>query len=59
MKHMYGGHCVLWGVVLPCIYFPCRQDHYPERLGLAFFVNTPWLLHSFFTAASTFLDPVA
>eukprot|EP00434_Breviolum_minutum_P028774 symbB.v1.2.025452.t1/scaffold2469.1/size78468/8 len=34
------------------------QDHYPERLGLAFFVNTPWLLHSFFTAASTFLDPV-
>eukprot|EP00435_Cladocopium_sp_Y103_P070160 s172_g34.t1 len=34
------------------------QDHYPERLGSAFFVNTPWLLHSFFTAASAFLDPV-
>ena len=35
-----------------------HQDHYPERLGSAFFVNTPWLLHSFFTAASAFLDPV-
>ncbi|CAE7683952.1 unnamed protein product [Symbiodinium pilosum] len=34
------------------------QDHYPERLGVAFFVNAPWLLHGFFTAASTFLDPV-
>jgi len=34
------------------------QDHYPERLGVAFFVNAPFLLHSFFTAASTFLDPV-
>ena len=33
------------------------QDHYPERLGLAFFVNTPWLLQGFFNAASTFLDP--
>ena len=35
-----------------------HQDHYPERLGSAFFVNTPWLLHGFFTAASAFLDPV-
>ncbi|CAJ1448269.1 unnamed protein product [Effrenium voratum] len=34
------------------------QDHYPERLGVAIFVNTPWLLHGFFNAASNFLDPV-
>lgn len=34
------------------------QNHYPERLGLAIVVNVPFILKTFFTAISPFLDPV-
>lgn len=32
------------------------QNHYPERLGKAIIVNVPWILSSFFTFISPFLD---
>ncbi|UZJ56954.1 hypothetical protein CBS101457_006274 [Exobasidium rhododendri] len=33
------------------------QNHYPERLGKAIVCNVPWILSSFFTLISPFLDP--
>lgn len=38
-------------------YIQIMQDHYPERLGQAFFVNAPFLMWGFFSAASSFADP--
>ncbi|KAJ7650156.1 CRAL/TRIO domain-containing protein [Roridomyces roridus] len=34
------------------------QDHYPERLGLALVIKVPFILTSFFTLISPFIDPV-
>eukprot|EP01122_Echinamoeba_exundans_P006138 TRINITY_DN1671_c0_g1_i2.p1 TRINITY_DN1671_c0_g1~~TRINITY_DN1671_c0_g1_i2.p1 ORF type:complete len:301 (-),score=39.25 TRINITY_DN1671_c0_g1_i2:150-1052(-) len=34
------------------------QDHYPERLGLAFIVNPPWWVSLLFTILSPFMDAV-
>jgi hypothetical protein len=34
------------------------QDHYPERLGLAFIINPPWWVSLLFTILSPFMDAV-
>lgn len=34
------------------------QDHYPERLALAFIVNAPWWVSLLFTCLSPFMDAV-
>lgn len=34
------------------------QDHYPEKLGNAFFINVPWLAMRFLSAVWPFVDPV-
>jgi hypothetical protein len=34
------------------------QDNYPERLGLAFFINHPWWVSLLFTILSPFIDSV-
>lgn len=34
------------------------QKHYPERLGMAVVVNSPWWMNALFTALSPFIDPV-
>eukprot|EP00931_Biecheleriopsis_adriatica_P061035 TRINITY_DN36684_c0_g2_i1.p1 TRINITY_DN36684_c0_g2~~TRINITY_DN36684_c0_g2_i1.p1 ORF type:complete len:621 (-),score=141.19 TRINITY_DN36684_c0_g2_i1:35-1897(-) len=51
-----------WGNMLPLTaardLVGIMQDHYPERLGAAFFVNYPWILSGVFSAASSFIDPV-
>eukprot|EP01095_Lingulamoeba_sp_RSL-Kostka_P014736 TRINITY_DN6554_c0_g4_i1.p1 TRINITY_DN6554_c0_g4~~TRINITY_DN6554_c0_g4_i1.p1 ORF type:complete len:286 (-),score=77.55 TRINITY_DN6554_c0_g4_i1:68-925(-) len=33
------------------------QDHYPERLGRAFMINTPFVFSAFWSIISKFLDP--
>ncbi|ORX91053.1 CRAL/TRIO domain-containing protein [Basidiobolus meristosporus CBS 931.73] len=32
--------------------------HYPERLGLAYLIDTPWYFSGFFKLVSPFIDPV-
>ena len=34
------------------------QDHYPERLGKLYIINTPWGFSSAFNFVKGFLDPV-
>lgn len=33
------------------------QNHYPERLGRALIINTPWIVHGFFKLITPFIDP--
>ncbi|KAK0719633.1 hypothetical protein B0H67DRAFT_484476 [Lasiosphaeris hirsuta] len=33
------------------------QNHYPERLGKALIINTPWFVHGFFKIITPFIDP--
>ncbi|EGN98659.1 hypothetical protein SERLA73DRAFT_181226 [Serpula lacrymans var. lacrymans S7.3] len=34
------------------------QTHYPERLGLALILNTPWMLYAFYKVVTPFIDPI-
>lgn len=34
------------------------QNHYPERLGFAFIINVPFLVHAFFKLILPFVDPI-
>jgi len=34
------------------------QDHYPERLGQAFFLSPPWIFSSLWSVVSPLVDPV-
>jgi hypothetical protein len=34
------------------------QNHYPERLFRAYFINPPWIFNAFWNAISPFVDPV-
>ncbi|KAK1760410.1 CRAL-TRIO domain-containing protein [Echria macrotheca] len=33
------------------------QNHYPERLGRALIINTPWVIQGFFKLITPFIDP--
>ncbi|KAK0751937.1 CRAL-TRIO domain-containing protein [Schizothecium vesticola] len=33
------------------------QNHYPERLGRALIINTPWFVNGFFKLITPFIDP--
>jgi hypothetical protein len=34
------------------------QNHYPERLGVAYLLNPPWIFQAFWTVIYPLIDPV-